>query len=34
MALVNGISVPLGAVALWAALVPFRKAVSEQAGHP
>jgi hypothetical protein len=33
MALVNGISVPLGAMALWAALVPFRKAASEQAGH-
>ena len=33
MALVNCISVPIGALALWAALAPFRKAVSEQAGE-
>ncbi|TFG82048.1 MAG: MFS transporter [Chromatiales bacterium] len=33
MALVNCISVPIAAVALWAALAPFRKAASEQAGH-
>jgi hypothetical protein len=30
MALVNCVSVPLGALALWAALVPFRAAVAEQ----
>ncbi|MSR08453.1 MAG: MFS transporter [Gammaproteobacteria bacterium] len=32
MALVNCISVPLAALALWAALAPFRKAAEEQAG--
>jgi MFS family permease len=31
MALVNCICVPLAALTLWAALVPFRKAASEQA---
>lgn len=33
MALVNCISVPVAALALWAALAPFRKAASEQAGE-
>jgi MFS family permease len=33
MALVNGVSVPLGALALWAALGPFRLAAGEQAGE-
>ncbi|GEM_PF-3069621 len=32
MALVNCISVPIAALALWAALAPFRKAAAEQAG--
>ena len=32
MALVNCISVPIAALALWAALAPFRKAAEEQAG--
>jgi len=33
MALVNCLSVPLGAIALWLALAPFRRAAGEQAGH-
>jgi hypothetical protein len=32
IALVNCLSVPLAALALWAALAPFRAAATEQAG--